>query len=172
MLELAAEIAFILFSAFLAGSFGGYGLRRRLRKPVAVLVLPPLPELVAVPVAVMPVVVAAPVMPKPCLPRGLAAPRAGRADDLRRISGIGPRVERVLHGLGIYHYEQIARLNAQEMEAVSLHLGFAGRVAREQWTLQARVLASAPDARAMPQPPVRASVRRLRRPVPARRGWR
>lgn len=164
---LAGEIALVLLGAFLIGALGGVGLRRWWRKPdvAADLVAEPVvavaePEWVAI----------QPLDKKPCFPRGLATPRAGQADELRRISGIGPRVERALHRLGIFHYDQIARWNAAECEAVSLHLGFAGRVAREQWILQARVLAASDEAAGVEVLPQQ--VRALRRPQSARRGLR
>ena len=169
MLVLAFEIALLLLCAFVIGSLCGFSMRRWLRKPVVVEEMAA--AVVVPPVAVAPVAVSiAPVARKLALPRGLAAPRLGQADELRRISGIGPRVERALHRLGIFHFDQIARWHAVECEAVSLFLGFAGRVAREQWTLQARVLAASDEAAGVEVLPQR--VRALRRPASARRGWR
>lgn len=145
MAALVLEIWLVLFCAFLAGSLAGFGWRRLWRKPVlAAVAVAAEPATAAAPLAVVRACASGPVR-RPEMPRALAAPRAGAADDLRRISGIGPRMERALHDLGYFHHEQIARWNGEQMEAVSLRLGFPGRVAREQWVAQARVLAVADD---------------------------
>jgi len=46
--------------------------------------------------------------PNPLL---LDAPRGGKADDLKLLSGIGPKLETALNEFGIYHFDQIATLN-------------------------------------------------------------
>jgi NADH-quinone oxidoreductase subunit E len=74
-------------------------------------------------------------------PQGLAAARDGKPDDLLRISGIGPANEKILHGLGIFHFDQIANWNAAEVNWVDDHLKFNGRIQREEWIKQARLLA-------------------------------
>lgn len=74
-------------------------------------------------------------------PQGLAAPRDDKADDLKRISGVGPKIEGILNGLGIYHYDQIAGWTAAETVWVDSHLNFKGRIDREDWIAQARTLA-------------------------------
>ncbi len=75
-------------------------------------------------------------------PRGLDAPRDGKADDLKRISGIGPKIEGLLNGRGIFHYDQIAGWSAAEIAWVDNDLSFKGRIEREDWIGQARVLAA------------------------------
>jgi len=77
---------------------------------------------------------------KPRPPQGLSRPPEGGGDKLQRISGVGPRIERTLHRLGIYHYEQIAGWTADEVQWVDEHLEFRGRIAREEWIVQARLL--------------------------------
>jgi NADH-quinone oxidoreductase subunit E len=72
-------------------------------------------------------------------PAGLEAPR-GKADDLKRISGIGPKLEIVLNDLGIYHYGQIAAWSGQEIDWVDDYLKFKGRIGRDKWQAQARRL--------------------------------
>ncbi len=74
-------------------------------------------------------------------PKGLAAARNGQPDSLQRISGIGPKNERILHELGIFHFDQIASWTAREITWVDGHLRFNGRIAREEWTRQAKLLA-------------------------------
>ncbi len=75
-------------------------------------------------------------------PAGLAAPRGGKADDLKRIRGIGKQNEGRLHGLGIWHFDQVSTWNAQESLWVGSYLAFPGRIEREEWIKQAKVLAA------------------------------
>ena len=84
-------------------------------------------------------------------PARLEAPRAGTPDDLTRIDGIGPSLERLLFENGIYHYDQIARWSAGEAHWFEARSGFPGRVARERWVEQAQALV---DDRATPRTPV------------------
>lgn len=74
-------------------------------------------------------------------PAGLAAPRGGKADDLKRIGGIGRQNEGRLHGLGIWHFSQIAAWSPDEVIWVGSYLAFPGRIEREDWVGQARALA-------------------------------
>ncbi len=75
-------------------------------------------------------------------PDGLSGPRHDRADDLKRINGIGPRIEALLNDLGIYHFDQIARWSDENVEWVDANLNFFGRVNREAWIQQAEDLAT------------------------------
>jgi predicted flap endonuclease-1-like 5' DNA nuclease len=76
-------------------------------------------------------------------PAGLAAPRGGgKADDLKRIKGIGKQNEGRLHGLGIWHFDQIAAWTDDEVRWVGHFLAFPGRIEREEWVAQAKVLAA------------------------------
>lgn len=76
-------------------------------------------------------------------PAALAGPRAGGADDLKKIKGIGPKLEQLCHKLGFYHFDQIANWTAAEVAWVDDNLeGFKGRVTRDTWVEQARLLAS------------------------------
>jgi len=79
-------------------------------------------------------------------PAGLDAPRAGGADDLTRIKGIGPVNAGKLNGLGIWHFEQIAAWKDEEVAWVGSYLSFPGRIEREDWVGQARALAAKPGA--------------------------
>jgi predicted flap endonuclease-1-like 5' DNA nuclease len=76
-------------------------------------------------------------------PPGLPGPRDGRADDLRRIRGIGPKNEGVLNTLGIYHYEQIATLTPAQVTWLDNYLRVFGRIGREDWVGQAGALLGA-----------------------------
>lgn len=74
-------------------------------------------------------------------PETLAAPRAGGADDLKLISGVGPKLEETLNNLGIYHYEQIANWGPAEIAWVDARVRFKGRITRGNWIAQAKTLA-------------------------------
>lgn len=73
-------------------------------------------------------------------PAGMAAARNGTPDNLQRISGVGPTNEKTLHSLGFFHFDQIAAWTAEEVAWVDDHLKFGGRIEREEWTNQARLL--------------------------------
>jgi predicted flap endonuclease-1-like 5' DNA nuclease len=75
-------------------------------------------------------------------PAGIAAPAAGEADDLKLIKGIGPRNEKACNALGIYQFRQIADWTPDEAVWVGHHIAFPGRIEREHWIAQARLLAS------------------------------
>ncbi len=83
---------------------------------------------------------------KPVAPDGkpemLSGPREGGADDLKMIKGIGPKLEQLLNSLGVYHFDQIAGWRKKEVEWMDDNLkGFKGRVSRDEWVKQAKVLA-------------------------------
>lgn len=64
-------------------------------------------------------------------------------DDLKVISGIGPKLEQVLNGQGVWRYAQIAAWTPAEIARIEELLGFAGRVGRDGWIAQAAKLAKA-----------------------------
>ncbi|QYX57688.1 hypothetical protein K1T73_04670 [Roseovarius sp. SCSIO 43702] len=75
-------------------------------------------------------------------PETLDAPREEGPDDLKRIRGIGPKLEAMCHRLGFYHFDQIASWSDEEVAWVDDNLeGFKGRVTRDDWVAQARHLA-------------------------------
>lgn len=74
-------------------------------------------------------------------PKGISKARDGKPDKLQRISGVGPKNEKVLHNLGFFHFDQIAAWTPEEIEWVDDHLKFNGRINREEWTKQCRLLA-------------------------------
>jgi|APTNR8051073442_1049403.scaffolds.fasta_scaffold05161_9 predicted flap endonuclease-1-like 5' DNA nuclease len=75
-------------------------------------------------------------------PPALKAPRGGEADNLKQIHGIGSKLEDVLHQLGIYHFDQIAHWKQEHVAWVDDYLRFRGRIEREEWIKQARVLSA------------------------------
>ena len=71
---------------------------------------------------------------------------AGVVDDLKLISGVGPKIEGILHELGIYTYAQVAAWKKAEREWVDGYLNFKGRIERDDWVKQAKALAKGGDA--------------------------
>jgi small subunit ribosomal protein S2 len=67
---------------------------------------------------------------------------AGKADDLKKIEGVGPALERKLNALGLTRYDQIASLTDEEVTKVDDALNYKGRIARDDWVGQARALAA------------------------------
>lgn len=75
-------------------------------------------------------------------PKALDKARDGKADDLKMIKGIGPKLEILCHKLGFFHFDQIAAWTAKEIAWVDDNLeGFKGRVTRDEWVKQAAILA-------------------------------
>ncbi len=62
-------------------------------------------------------------------------------DDLKKIKGVSPKLEGVLNGLGVYSYDQVARWKKAEVEWVDDHLKFKGRIERDEWIPQCRMMA-------------------------------
>lgn len=111
---------------------------------------PPVAEAVAVAVAAPAEIEAAPPVeaaPKRARTRKnglaailLAAP-SGVADDLKLISGVGPKLESTLNAIGIFHFWQLAGLTAAQLAELDARLAFKGRAARDKWVEQAAALA-------------------------------
>lgn len=75
-------------------------------------------------------------------PRRMTKPRKGGADDLKMIKGVGPKLVGLLHDLGFFHFDQVAKWTAEEVAWVDENLqGFKGRVSRDNWVAQATKLA-------------------------------
>ena len=75
-------------------------------------------------------------------PRTMTAPRKSGADDLKRISGVGPKLEIVLNELGFWHFDQIAKWTPEQIAWVDARLKFKGRIERDNWMAQAATLAA------------------------------
>jgi NADH-quinone oxidoreductase subunit E len=105
--------------------------------PVAAAVMAP----VAAPVAAAPEVATTGGAAGEVKPAGLSAPRGGAADDLKTLEGVGPAMEKLLHELGIYHFDQIAGWGPAEVAWMDGNLkGFKGRVSRDKWVAQAKLI--------------------------------
>ena len=166
---LLLESGLLLFTAYIVGCCLGCWLKQMLApaapvaafvaaakpvaRPAAVAAPAPAPAPVAKPVpAPAP---AATVPPEPAAaakiadedkhegrrPPGYVSPRGGKADDLKRIRGIGPQNEGRLHALGVWHFDQIAAWTHDNVLWVGSYLAFPGRIDRETWIDQAKILA-------------------------------
>jgi NADH-quinone oxidoreductase subunit E len=74
-------------------------------------------------------------------PELLSEPRGGKADDLKKLKGVGPKLEATLNGLGIFHYDQIAGWSEEQALWIDGAVKAKGRIARDGWIEQARSLA-------------------------------
>lgn len=79
-------------------------------------------------------------------PQGLVrlkAPRKGKPDDLQEIEGIGPALEKLVNSLGFFHFDQIAAWTEADVALVDAEMKtFKGRIARDKWVEQARIIVS------------------------------
>lgn len=74
-------------------------------------------------------------------PDTLDEPRRGSPDDLTRVKGVGPKLEGILHEIGVFHFDQIAAWGPDEVAYMDARLSFHGRIEREEWVAQAARLA-------------------------------
>lgn len=142
------ESALLLLAAFLLGCLLGFALRRIFPRPATA-------EASIIPDRVQPdPVPSEPAKAKPVLrkvpvdeePELLSAPRDGIADDLKKIKGIGPKLEQLLNQNGVFHYDQIASWNRKAVALMDEKLAFKGRIERENWVAQAKALKKAKSA--------------------------
>jgi len=75
--------------------------------------------------------------------RGRLSGPQGDADDLKKIKGVGKVLEGKLNEAGIYHFWQVAALNAEQIEALEEEMSFPGRITRDEWVKQAEEFANA-----------------------------
>ncbi|PLX44623.1 MAG: 50S ribosomal protein L21 [Hyphomicrobiales bacterium] len=84
--------------------------------------------------------------PKPAkdeaAPAALFTAPEGPADDLKKISGVGPVLEKKLNALGITTYAQVAAFSPEDIAKVDDALSFKGRIDRDDWLGQASKLAA------------------------------
>ena len=100
----------------------------------------PEPETVEAP-APEPMAAAAPVAAAMAAPNIAAA--VGEDDDLTKINGIGPKLCALCNSLGVRRFDQIAEWGEREVAEVDAHLGsFKGRITRDEWVEQAKLLAA------------------------------
>ena len=88
---------------------------------------------------------AATVTTRPRRQRGATKPiftaPEGEPDDLKRITGVGPVLEQKLRDLGVTRLDQIANFTEEDVEKIDRALNIKGRVAKDDWVGQARILA-------------------------------
>ncbi len=70
-----------------------------------------------------------------------AMKKPANVDDLKRISGVGPVLEKKLNGFGVYKYSQIAVWKKANVEWVDNFLNFPGRIDRDKWIAQCKAYA-------------------------------
>jgi large subunit ribosomal protein L21 len=81
---------------------------------------------------------AAPKAEKPkAAPKAKAAPKSGAADDLSKISGVGPVIVKKLHAEGVTTFAQIAAWTPEDVADMDEKLNFKGRIDRDEWLKQA-----------------------------------
>ncbi|MFZ1742305.1 MAG: hypothetical protein WAT93_05590 [Pontixanthobacter sp.] len=92
----------------------------------------------APPAAVVPLVSQPTVVQTAAVPIGV-----GEADDLSRIKGVGPKLKSLLISLGVTRFDQIAAWSDADIDRIDAQLGrFEGRIRRDGWTEQAKLLAA------------------------------
>lgn len=67
-----------------------------------------------------------------------AAAASDAADDLKKLSGVGPALEKKLHAAGVTTFAQIANWTEEDIAAMDEQLSFKGRIQREGWVEQAK----------------------------------
>lgn len=92
-----------------------------------------------------------PAPPAPSEPERLRKPRQDKVDDLTQITGIGNAIQAKLYNAGIFHYDQLTDLNADQITWLNRTTGFAGRAERENWVAQAKKLMSKAAATEAPK---------------------
>jgi len=74
-------------------------------------------------------------------PELLTQAKDGAPDDLKLIWGVGPKLEAMLHDMGVFHFSQIASWNEMNLRWVDQNLkAFRGRALRDKWIEQSRRL--------------------------------
>jgi predicted flap endonuclease-1-like 5' DNA nuclease len=72
-----------------------------------------------------------------------ADPGGANQSELERINGIGPVLAGKLNALGITHIGQVAAFTQADIDRISEHLNFKGRIERDEWVQQAQKLGGA-----------------------------
>jgi small subunit ribosomal protein S2 len=69
--------------------------------------------------------------------KGIDAAR-GEADDLKRITGVTPKIEQRLNDAGVFHFWQIADLDAENLGRLDRQLKLKGQIEKDGWVAQAK----------------------------------
>ncbi|MEM6709176.1 MAG: hypothetical protein AAF648_10365 [Pseudomonadota bacterium] len=79
-------------------------------------------------------------------PQLFDSPERGEPDDLKRISGVGPKLEQLLHRNGVYYFWQVASWSPADVQFIDDRLEvFRGRIARDEWVKQAQAFVAEAD---------------------------
>ena len=84
---------------------------------------------------------------KPVVAAPVKTVRRAKTDDLKRISGIGPKLEQVLNGKGVSRFADIAGWSEDDIKRFDTELGVEGRIGRDDWIGQAKALAGTKTAK-------------------------
>jgi large subunit ribosomal protein L21 len=76
-------------------------------------------------------------------PANLLTAAEGTPDDLTRIVGVGPGLQRKMNAVGVFHFRQIAAWGPDEIAWMNDKLTFKGRIQRDKWIAQATAFAAA-----------------------------
>ncbi len=107
----------------------------------------PQPEVVPSPEPQPEIVPSVEPIPAPSPPTAAPAGEVLLADDLSRIKGLGPKLQKLLPTLGLSTFAQIAALTDSDLAELDTKLGaFAGRPAKDNWVEQAKYLAAGDTA--------------------------
>ncbi len=80
---------------------------------------------------------------KEAAPEPIFTTPEGEADDLKKISGVGPVLEKKLHAFGVTQYAQLAAFTKEDIDKLDEALSFKGRIERDDWVGQAKALMEA-----------------------------
>lgn len=142
--DLTPAVAIGVVVALLVGLILGMprgGSVARAAAPVAVSAPVGAPAPAATPAPAAAFVSTAPAAASPEGPAKLSGPRGGMADDLKEIEGIGPAMEKLVNEMGFFHFDQIAGWSEADVAWVDANLkGFKGRVTRDRWVAQAKII--------------------------------
>jgi predicted flap endonuclease-1-like 5' DNA nuclease len=71
----------------------------------------------------------------------------GKPDDLKLIVGVAEVLEKMLHGIGVYYFWQIAEWGAKDVAHADGELpAFKGRITRDEWVKQSKALMKLPNS--------------------------
>lgn len=81
--------------------------------------------------------------PEPSAPFELLSAPRGAPDDLMKLTGMGPQLEKKLNEAGIFHFWQLAAMQPDDVAKLDADLKLSGRIERDGWIAQARALIDA-----------------------------
>jgi predicted flap endonuclease-1-like 5' DNA nuclease len=92
-----------------------------------------------------------PIATKAADPVILSAALYGNKDDLKLISGVGPKLEDLLNKNGVYYFWQVASWDGSDIDFIDERLDvFRGRISRDNWVDQAEQRSQEPGAASAP----------------------